>query len=85
MEHVLHALTTLTLAFHPDGTSTGRYSRRQRRGIEAAKLWGDVYKGRPPSIDPARVKELRAEGLGPAAIAKTMGIGQASVYQALAA
>ena len=58
---------------------------RQRRGIEAAKLRGDVYKGRPPSIDPARVKELRAEGMGPAAIAKTMGIGRASVYRALAA
>ena len=58
---------------------------RQRRGIEAAKLRGDVYKDRPPSIDPVRVKELRAQGMGPAAIAKTMGIGRASVYRALAA
>lgn len=58
---------------------------RQRRGIEAAKLRGDVYKGRPASIDPARVKELRAQGMEPAAIAKTMGIARASVYRALAA
>ena len=57
---------------------------RQMEGIEKAKLAGK-YRGRPISIDPARVKELRAEGLGPAAIAKTMGIGRASVYRALAA
>lgn len=58
---------------------------RQKRGIEAAKLRGNVYKGRPASIDPNRVKELHATGLGAAAIAKTMGIGRASVYRALAA
>ena len=57
---------------------------RQMEGIEKAKAAGK-YRGRPISIDPARVKELRAEGLGPAAIAKTMGIGRASVYRALAA
>ena len=32
-------------------------------GIAAAKLKG-VYKGRPPSIDTARVAALKAEGLG---------------------
>lgn len=58
---------------------------RQRRGIEAAKAKGNVYKGRPPSIDPTKVKELHAEGMGPSKIAKTMGIGRASVYRALAA
>lgn len=57
---------------------------RQMEGIAKAKAAGK-YRGRPVSIDPARVKELRAEGLGPAAIAKTMGIGRASVYRALAA
>ena len=58
---------------------------RQRRGIEAAKLRGDVYKGRPATIDPDRVKELRASGMGPSQIARTMGIGRASVYRMLAA
>ncbi len=57
---------------------------RQRRGIEAAKLRG-AYKGRPATIDPTRVKELRQNGLGPAAIARELGIGRASVYRALAA
>ena len=58
---------------------------RQRRGIEAAKLRGDVYKGRPATIDPEKVKELHASGMRPTQIAKTMGIGRASVYRALAA
>jgi len=58
---------------------------RQRRGIEAAKLRGDVYKGRPQTIDANRVKELRESGMGPAQIAREMGIGRASVYRALAA
>ena len=58
---------------------------RQRRGIEAAKARGDVYKGRPATIDPAQVKELRDQGLGATAIAKRLKIGRASVYRALAA
>lgn len=58
---------------------------RQRRGIEAAKLRGNVYKGRPQTIDAARVKELRQQGMGPAQIAREMGIGRASVYRMLAA
>ena len=43
-----------------------------------------VYKGRPASIDAARVRELKAKGLGPSRIAETLGIGRASVYRALA-
>lgn len=59
---------------------------RQRRGIEARKARNDGgYKGRPPSIDAARVKELRESGMGPAQIAREMGIGRASVYRMLAA
>ena len=58
---------------------------RQRRGIDAAKLRGDVYKGRPASIDPAQVIELRDAGLGASEIAKRLKIGRASVYRALAA
>jgi len=56
---------------------------RQLEGIAAAKGRG-VYKGRKPSIDPAEVRRLREmEGLGPAAIAKRLGIGRASVYRVL--
>lgn len=58
---------------------------RQRRGIEAAKLRGDVYKGRPATIRPDDIRQLRAEGLGATEIAKRLKIGRASVYRALAA
>lgn len=57
---------------------------RQRRGIEAAKLRG-AYKGRPASIDPEKVKELHATGMGPSEISRILHIGRASVYRALAA
>lgn len=57
---------------------------RQRRGIEAAKQRG-VYKGRPATISPEAVRELRAQGLGATQIARTLKIGRASVYRALAA
>ncbi len=56
---------------------------RQLEGIKAAKERG-VYKGRKPSIDAAEVRRLRdEEKLGPAAIAKRLGIGRASVYRVL--
>ncbi len=42
-----------------------------------------VNKGRKPSVDVVRVKELRDSGMGASAIAKEMGIGRASVYRAL--
>lgn len=35
------------------------------------------------SIDPAKVKAMRADGIGPSAIAKALNIGRASVYRAL--
>ena len=57
---------------------------RQRRGIEAAKTRG-VYRGRPASIDPQRVREMHQQGLGPSQIAKALRIGRSSVYRALAA
>ena len=55
---------------------------RQLEGIAKAKERG-VYKGRKPSVDVEKVKELKASGMGASAIAKEMGIGRASVYRAL--
>jgi DNA invertase Pin-like site-specific DNA recombinase len=43
-----------------------------------------VYTGRKTSIDPAKIKQMRADGLGASAIAKVLKIGLASVYRALA-
>jgi DNA invertase Pin-like site-specific DNA recombinase len=56
---------------------------RQLEGIAAAKGRG-VYKGRKPSIDVAQVRALHAQGVGPADIARQLGIGRASVYRCLA-
>lgn len=55
---------------------------RQREGIAKAKAEGR-YKGRPPSVDVEQVRQLKAEGIGPAEIARRLGIGRASVYRAL--
>lgn len=56
---------------------------RQMEGISRAKALG-VYKGRRPSIDGATIVSLKAEGIGPAEIARRLGIGRASVYRVLA-
>lgn len=59
---------------------------RQRRGIEARKLKNDGgYKGRPATISPDAIRELRQQGMGATAIAKRLKIGRASVYRLLAA
>jgi orotate phosphoribosyltransferase-like protein len=42
-----------------------------------------VYKGRPASIDPAKVRELKARGMGGTEIAQTLKISRASVYRML--
>jgi DNA invertase Pin-like site-specific DNA recombinase len=57
---------------------------RQMQGIAAAKAKG-VYKGRPASIDAAKVAALKAEGLGATKIAKQLNVARASVYRVLAA
>ena len=54
---------------------------RQREGIAKAKAEGK-YKGRPSCIDPAEVARL-AETMGPAAVAKRLGIARSSVYRLL--
>jgi DNA invertase Pin-like site-specific DNA recombinase len=55
---------------------------RQLEGIAKAKAAG-VYKGRPASIDEARVRELKARGMKPTDIARKLGIGRTSVWRAL--
>jgi len=57
---------------------------RQRDGIDKAKAAGR-YKGRPKTIDPQRISELRASGLGATEIARHLGVGRASVYRVLGA
>jgi DNA invertase Pin-like site-specific DNA recombinase len=57
---------------------------RQAEGIQRTKRdHPDRYRGRPRSIDPSEVKRLKSEGMGIAAIAKTLGIARTSVYRAL--
>ena len=61
---------------------TNLRKERQLEGIAKAKAAG-VYKGRKPSVDVSQVRALKEKGIGPSAIAKTLGIGRASVYRAL--
>jgi DNA invertase Pin-like site-specific DNA recombinase len=59
---------------------------RQREGIAKAKAAGK-YKGRKPTAmaKSKEVLKLHEEGVGATEIAKTMGIGRASVYRILSA
>jgi DNA invertase Pin-like site-specific DNA recombinase len=36
-----------------------------------------------PSLDAAKIKQMKADGLGASAIAKALKVGRASVYRAL--
>jgi DNA invertase Pin-like site-specific DNA recombinase len=57
---------------------------RQLEGIAKAKAKAaGVYKGRQASIDAARVRQMKEQGLGATAIAKELGIGRASGYRVL--
>ncbi|MCE6967137.1 recombinase family protein [Cereibacter sphaeroides] len=58
--------------------------KRQAEGIAKARERG-VYKGRKPTVDVARIRALRASGVGPTAIAREMGISRITVYRALTA
>lgn len=55
---------------------------RQQGGINAAKAKG-VYKGRPKKVKPAEIAALRAEGLGPTAIARKIGVTPTTVHREL--
>lgn len=56
---------------------------RQMEGIAKAKTAG-IYKGRKPTVDGSAVRELHQAGVRPSDIAKSLGIGRASVYRHLA-
>lgn len=58
---------------------------RQREGIAAAKAEGK-YKGRVPTVQKqaAEVLELRKQGIGPAEIARRLGVARSSIYRVLA-
>ena len=55
---------------------------RQMEGIARAKREG-VYRGGKPRLDRERIRELKAEGHGPAAIARELGMARSSVYRLL--
>ncbi len=55
---------------------------RQREGIDKAKVEGK-YRGRKPSADVRAIRELKAQGVGPSAIAKQLKVGRTTVYRAL--
>jgi DNA invertase Pin-like site-specific DNA recombinase len=55
---------------------------RQLEGIALAKRQG-VYKGGKPRLDRERVKDLSDNGLGPASIARELGMARSSVYRLL--
>ena len=60
----------------------GFMKERQHAGIDAAKAKG-VYKGRPASLDHARIKELHAAGIGATEIAAQMDCARSAVYKML--
>ena len=60
----------------------GFIRERQRAGIEKARANG-VYKGRPITLDHAKVNALAAEGIGATEIARRMGCSRGAVYKVL--
>jgi DNA invertase Pin-like site-specific DNA recombinase len=55
---------------------------RQLERIAMSKRQG-VYKGGKSRLDRLRVMELSSQGLGPAAIARELGMARSSVYRLL--
>jgi DNA invertase Pin-like site-specific DNA recombinase len=78
----------LLMAFSEFETRLRR--ERQLDGIAAKKAADKAkpqrertYQGRPATIDPTKVRELRDQGLRASEISKHLGIGRASVYRLL--
>ena len=61
---------------------TNLRKERQMEGIVEAKAAG-VYKGRKPSIDVAKVRQMKDEGMGATAIARALKIDRTSVYRVM--
>jgi DNA invertase Pin-like site-specific DNA recombinase len=59
---------------------------RQRKGIAKARAEGK-YKGRKPSVELQVdvIRKMRADDLGPAKIARQLGVARSSVYRMLEA
>jgi DNA invertase Pin-like site-specific DNA recombinase len=60
-------------------------AERQREGIDAALAKGpdSPFKGRPPSIDPLKVRSLYGQGHSPTEISKILSIARSTVYRCL--
>ena len=57
---------------------------RQLEGIAKAKAEGRYAgKGRPVSVSPERVRELRVGGMGPSDIARALNVSRMTVHRAL--
>lgn len=56
---------------------------RQQVGIEAAKAKGGIYRGRKKTVSADAIALLKAEGLGPSAIAQKLGISRMTVHREL--
>ncbi|MGF9764467.1 recombinase family protein [Microvirga sp. 0TCS3.31] len=57
---------------------------RRIREIDSTKPKHErTYQGRPPTINPDEIRQLRDQGHGATAIAQRLGIGRASVYRVL--
>ena len=78
VDRLLSGLETWLGVFAEFETNLRR--ERQLEGIAKAKAEGK-YKGRPASINAAKVRAMKAEGLGASEIAKALKIGRASVYR----
>jgi DNA invertase Pin-like site-specific DNA recombinase len=59
---------------------------RQREGIAKAKAEGK-YRGREPTVAAQlnQIRSMRAESMGPANIARELGVARSSVYRMLEA
>ena len=77
---VLHIYTRVSTTIQEDERSS--LDTQTSLGIEKANARG-VYTGRKKSMDIDRVMDLRSEGKGATEIARTLGIGRASVYRVL--